>query len=551
MGFFGVYGETGLMTVCGLGALKGIKNLLRIGANPNAISPENTTPISYVLLGLLQRTLEDLNHDVIISLLLAAGAEADETSLRLAIQLQTDLEIHTPSLFESLANARVHDKKRSSSINISEAYRDTLIAYSVNCSAEEKLSMNFTSSPEAAKKQIESGVSFLNSEYDTVWNNLLLASLLEDIPTVQRILASPIPKNGPTDQMECSPLDLACFTGNIELVHILSAHDDEEINRCSKDQTPLILACQYGHLALVHDRLQIDSINHRSQVALPYSALETACAYGKEDIADVLMNAPLVDKDYQALHDAILADNVTLLNQLLASPIKWRADDRIYLLLDACKENKTTVAYDQVPRQSIEAINTEDADKYTPLDWASFHGNCALIQILIDHYARSSDSMRIAAKKGHLKALRVLDQHFNFDSIQLEQGLLIAAEFGQLEVVSYLVQKGVNVNCCDVLGKTPLHLAAGNLHLDVVKTLLQHRADIQKNSSTQGSPQWMAEKHGYNHTATLLTLVQTYGFTAVTDEDALVSRTRGSFWSNEASFTESTESESRNPCSIC
>ena len=50
--------------------------------------------------------------------------------------------------------------------------------------------------------------------------------------------------------------------------------------------------------------------------------------------------------------------------------------------------------------------------------------------------------------------------------------LMMAAEYGHLDVVKLLIDNGANINKTDVRGRTPLMMAASYGHLDVVKLLL-------------------------------------------------------------------------------
>ena len=60
--------------------------------------------------------------------------------------------------------------------------------------------------------------------------------------------------------------------------------------------------------------------------------------------------------------------------------------------------------------------------------------------------------------------------------------LLQAATQGNMEEVRFLIaEREANVNCCDVDdGKTPLHLAACEDHLEVIQYLVQQGADKEE-----------------------------------------------------------------------
>ena len=66
--------------------------------------------------------------------------------------------------------------------------------------------------------------------------------------------------------------------------------------------------------------------------------------------------------------------------------------------------------------------------------------------------------------------------------------LLLAADHGKLEVVTYLIQKGASVNVKNRTDDTPLALAARNNTLDVVNALLNHGADVNAGLGSDTTP---------------------------------------------------------------
>jgi len=59
-----------------------------------------------------------------------------------------------------------------------------------------------------------------------------------------------------------------------------------------------------------------------------------------------------------------------------------------------------------------------------------------------------------------------------------ESNLIRAAEFGQLEVVKMLVDRGVHVDASSLDGVTPLMFAAQNGDVEIMNYLIEHKADV-------------------------------------------------------------------------
>ena len=76
---------------------------------------------------------------------------------------------------------------------------------------------------------------------------------------------------------------------------------------------------------------------------------------------------------------------------------------------------------------------------------------------------------------------------------QGESPLMLASLKGQLELVEYMVKKGADVN---KPGWTPLHYAATNSHLSVIRLLLENHAYIDAESPNGSTPLMMASMYG-------------------------------------------------------
>ncbi len=61
----------------------------------------------------------------------------------------------------------------------------------------------------------------------------------------------------------------------------------------------------------------------------------------------------------------------------------------------------------------------------------------------------------------------------------IDEQLLDASKYGNVEVVEALISKGADVNARDENGATPLHYAIANEYKNIVYVLLKHGADFK------------------------------------------------------------------------
>ena len=86
-------------------------------------------------------------------------------------------------------------------------------------------------------------------------------------------------------------------------------------------------------------------------------------------------------------------------------------------------------------------------------------------------------------------------------NLQGESPLMLAALKGELELAAQMVKKGADVN---KTGWTPLHYAASNGHVAVVKLLLENHAYIDAESPNGTTPLMMASMYGSPEAVKLL-----------------------------------------------
>ncbi|EKX49720.1 hypothetical protein GUITHDRAFT_60431, partial [Guillardia theta CCMP2712] len=75
--------------------------------------------------------------------------------------------------------------------------------------------------------------------------------------------------------------------------------------------------------------------------------------------------------------------------------------------------------------------------------------------------------------------------------------LHVAASMGSEEICSVMLSFQANVNAVDVHGETPLHKAAAQGHVGIVRMLLEEGADCMANSKQQ-TPLHKAAQRGHS-----------------------------------------------------
>jgi len=95
-------------------------------------------------------------------------------------------------------------------------------------------------------------------------------------------------------------------------------------------------------------------------------------------------------------------------------------------------------------------------------------------------------------------SIRVVKKYFN-ESTQIDKAnaLVLAAERGNLEIVKFLVERGVKIESKDVDGATPLYGAAFNGRMSVVQYLVEKGADVNAANNNGYVPLAMVAKSNH------------------------------------------------------
>ncbi|XP_075455505.1 ankyrin repeat domain-containing protein 16 isoform X2 [Ascaphus truei] len=103
-------------------------------------------------------------------------------------------------------------------------------------------------------------------------------------------------------------------------------------------------------------------------------------------------------------------------------------------------------------------------------------------ELPIKHFGRSGDTLlHYAARHGHLPILSYLVEMVGMDvevlNSDYKRPLHEAASLGHRDCLLYLISKGAEVDCLKKADWTPLMMACAKRNLDVIKDLIEHRAN--------------------------------------------------------------------------
>ena len=101
------------------------------------------------------------------------------------------------------------------------------------------------------------------------------------------------------------------------------------------------------------------------------------------------------------------------------------------------------------------------------------HGHLEVVKLLLENGAEGEPALRLAATHHHFEIVKLLLENGNDGGSALQQ----AVDWCDLEGTKFLLENGVNVNL-EEDGKTALEYATSRGHVEVVRLLLDHGADI-------------------------------------------------------------------------
>ncbi|KAM6305459.1 CARD- and ANK-domain containing inflammasome adapter protein-like [Aegotheles albertisi] len=315
------------------------------------------------------------------------------------------------------------------------------------------------------------------------------------------------------NEMQYTPLLLACETGNAESAEVLIAKGADFGIKTPASDTALHLAVQAG-AASIANLLLCKGVEANLMNQADETPLHVAALHNKGALVGLLVNAgakinAVTEEFVTPLHIASQRGNTNVAQQLLHHNANVNVKD---------KQSKTPLhfAAERGDKTMVEMLldadadpNAQDKEKKTPLHTAAVRGHLSVVKALLAKKGRSGAKdmdgctpMHYAATKGSTEMVEILltsGKYKNIDdrNIWRKTPLHIAAEYGHSDLINLLLSYGAAINALDSSKDTPLHCACKAGHFNAVNSLVNwsqgERANLLAANSLKKTPLQVAE----------------------------------------------------------
>ena len=312
-----------------------------------------------------------------------------------------------------------------------------------------------------------------------------------------------------TDSTGRTTAYMAAQSGNSDVLKYLATFGADKMKSANDGTTPLSIAVQKGHVKVVQYFIE----EREMQALANPSLLFIAARYGSTEVVQYLMKEGLlVDvENLQSMTDDAMemaARNGHVTTVKCLSTLGATKKD-VSLLIAAHEGHVEVMSYllDQ-EGMDHDTCHPHKFKSATPLILAANNGHLAAVRYLVGKGADKSkgdtdgwNALHFATSEGHLDVMQYLVNEGSDTSASAknsETALHIAAQYacsrwnGRLATASYLVQQGADMEKTKV-GVSPLGVAAQYGNLEVVQYLVSTGAQFD----CHYPPLYMAAQAGY------------------------------------------------------
>ena len=329
------------------------------------------------------------------------------------------------------------------------------------------------------------------------WTPLDYATACGHVQTVQLLrqqLNEHCQRQYSTDSVDSggwSVLHFAAASGDIHMIEILSGQGLDINIGDNEGTTPLHCAAACGQLESLCILLRLGGRKSMTKVvSTGGTPLHQAVGKGHKDIVSLLLNEGCP---------------INVVNSEGASVIHFAALFGQIHLIELLSE------------QGLD-VNIDDDEGLTPLHYAATNGQLESVRTLLKLGGRESMT-KVSGTGGTPLHLAIGKGHKDIVSLLLNEGCPInvvnsegasvlhyAALLAQIHLIELLSEQGLDVNIDDDEGPTPLHCVATNGQLESGPTLLKlgGRESMIKVSGTGGTPLHLAVGKGHKDIVSLL-----------------------------------------------
>ena len=317
----------------------------------------------------------------------------------------------------------------------------------------------------------------INIQTNDGWTSLMFASCYGHQQVV-RLLLSENQNINIQDNDGLAALMLACQNGHFQVVESLLSKDPYIDIHDNIGRTALMYACCCGHHQVVEILLDKNpDINIQNNEGM--TALTFACVIGHHQIVELLLSKDADPSIHLQKYDGIGTFTIVLLlNSMIASSSIFSQPQSKYLKI-------LELLLNSHPNH----FHTIGSLKLHSLAVAAFVNNLEAVKMLMKKCDLSTENIisafSIACYEGHSLIMIHLCKKLMTLSND-ERKLLVAAVEGDIgTLVSMLFEVGMSPDTPLVGGITPLMIAASCGHIEILDTLIQAGADVNKTNDEE------------------------------------------------------------------